>query len=102
MQSQHACGGQDQSVGIGSFLYYVGSGDQTLSSCLVASTLHIYHLLTDPGNSLIMTPNLSIFHLLTVMKSLRDDLYDKGDDVHKTYHNKLNDNMNISCQTGTK
>lgn len=53
--------------------------------------------LTDPGNSLIMTPNLSIFHLLTVMKSLRDDLYDRGD-VYKTYHNKLNYNMNIICQ----
>lgn len=55
------------------------------------------HLLTDPGNSLIMTPNLSIFHLLTVMKSLRDDLYDRGD-VYKTYHNKLTYNMNIICQ----
>lgn len=61
MQSQHACGGQDQPAGISSFLYYAGSGDQTLPSCLVASTLHIYHLLTGPGNSLYNDPKSQHF-----------------------------------------
>lgn len=65
MQSQNAHGGQGQPVGINSFLYCIGSGDETLVIMLGGKHIITEHL-TNTGNSPIITPNLSIFFFLPI------------------------------------